>query len=207
MPVNYGVCGYGPQQMLLQLENSDFSEQTRLGHPVLIYLCIPHHLNRLIGSMKVTALWGENMPYYFIKPDGEFVHNGSFTTGRPLLSSIYKLLAGTHFGQYMIRHDIDLPFTFSDKEYTLFSKVLERSQKAFSRKFKSEDFYVVLYPSPDNIDRLLPFLQKSGIKYLDYRGHQELLTEEYSLADNHPKPQAYAKLAKMIAADIKTCKQ
>jgi len=206
-PVNFGVCGYGPQQMLLQLENDGISGRGKGGKAVLIYLCIGHHINRAVGSMRIICNWGnDNLPCYALSPAGELSYKGNFLNGRPFLSAVYLRLGKTHLGQYLLQKNLDIPFWFTDKQYALFAKLIDESRKVFYEKFKSDDFYVVLFPSRESTDRLVPFLQKAGIKYIDYRTHREFLTDEYLMKDHHPNPAAYKKLAAMITGDLEKLK-
>jgi hypothetical protein len=52
-PYNYGGIGYGPQQMLAKLQEGGIQQEVAEHQGVLVYLLIPDHVNRAIGTMQV----------------------------------------------------------------------------------------------------------------------------------------------------------
>ncbi|MBX7256161.1 MAG: hypothetical protein K1Y02_07340, partial [Candidatus Hydrogenedentes bacterium] len=103
---------------------------------------------------------------------------------------------------------IDFPFRVTDSQIDLTVRLILESQHTSAQRFNSRDFYVVLWPEHPSggIDsrRLIPFLERSGIRYLDYtqipEGHAPGALTPY---DRHPTAQLHEAVAKRIVEDLK----
>ena len=204
MPYNYGFHGYGPHHMLAKLIAVNLETEIQEKTGILIYLYLPDHINRVIGSMHVYNTWGKSCPYYTIDAQNNLIRKESFFYGRPYISMFYDLLGRSNFIKYF---KINFPLRLSDRHYRLTTKVIEESRKEFQKQFENDHFYVVLYPSEvktrENARRIIPYFEKANIKYLDYTDLFDPGSEEFTIkSDGHPTPKAYEILAKKLSQDV-----
>ena len=201
---NYGFEGYGTQNMLARLKETDIgSEIGEKGKPVAVYVFIEDHVRRAIGQMSWTGAGAgtELLPYYFARGGAEdLARQGSFKTGRPFATALFKLFAKSS----LVRHfNIDYPPRATDADIGLVARMIEESRESFKAKFGSDEFYVLFFPENygDYVARLIPFLKAAGVRYLDYH-KLDLAKEvrgEVELGNGHPTPRSYQVVAGRIA--------
>ncbi|MCB4790822.1 MAG: hypothetical protein LHV68_02940 [Elusimicrobia bacterium] len=194
-PYNYAVCGGGPHYMLAKLNQPGITEEVQKGgKKLLIYLFVEDHINRVSGK----TIFGCDGPYFYLDSENKLRQKGLLSTARFWKYHTYKVLKTSPFGiyieKYAARH-------IDQKDIELTFRVIEESKKTFKRKFKSDDFYVVIYPpgSPE----IISYFKKSGIKYLVYENKSDFLSPKYAQPDGHPTAQANKGLAEMIFKDLK----
>ncbi|MFI5350893.1 MAG: hypothetical protein ACHQ2Z_15200, partial [Elusimicrobiota bacterium] len=166
---NYALLGYGPQNMLARLKETDIrSEIPETGKAVAVYVFIDDHVRRAIGSMTWTATSQFDLPYYFARsPSGDLTRRGTFDTGRPVVTALYRLAAKSA----VVRHfAVEFPPETTDAHLELTARMIAESRDAFKEKFGSDEFYVLFFPEvPDTVDsRLAPMLRARGIRSLEY---------------------------------------
>jgi hypothetical protein len=199
-PYNYGFSGYGPQAMLAKLQSEEITKEISERQGILIYTFINNHINRAIGDMIVHNTWGHNMPYYATDRDGNIFRKGSFTSGRPVLSLLYGLLSKSNIVQYS---QLNFPTKISENHVRFFIKIFEESREIFYKKFNSDKFYVVLYPSKILHEKVIPLLKEKHFKYLNYTNLLNIEEEKFHISgDGHPTKSAHKIVAFKIAEDI-----
>lgn len=57
----------------------------------VVYVFIPRHVRRAIGSMRVASGWGSRFPNCVPQEDDELLRDRDFTSGRPWRSRWYRL--------------------------------------------------------------------------------------------------------------------
>jgi uncharacterized membrane protein YobD (UPF0266 family) len=197
---NYGVPGYGPQGMLAILQDRDITKEIPEKNGLLIYLFIDHHINRAIGDMYVYNAWGKRMPYYIIDSNNTIQRQGNFKSNRLITSSIYALFGKSQIVKYF---HVNLPNNINDNHIILSSKIIEESRNIFRNKFHSDEFYVLFYPGKKIHKRMIPYLERARIRYLDYSNLANLKESEFSIkGDGHPTPKANLIIAKKLLDDI-----
>ena len=199
-PYNYGVMGYGPQQMLAQLQEGSIKREIGEKEGILIYVFIDDHINRLIGSRYVVQTWGKHMPYFYLDSNGNLQRKGSFASGRPGLTLLFWFLQrsaiATHF-------QIGMVDPIGADELNLMTKVLVESREAFSRLFSTDRFYVLIYPGSRRGKRLMPYFDKSQIRCMDYSNLFDPTDEDLHIeGDPHPTPKAYRLVAEQLTQDL-----
>ena len=204
---NYGVGAYGPQQMLSKLLRGDLKREIPQKTGMLIFTYIDGHIKRVIGSSILSTTWGKDFPNYELK-GGTLIRKGSFTSGRPLLSMIYKLYSNSQVVKFF---KLELP-RINENHIKLTAKIFEESKNLFKEQFNSDDFYVLIYPLNSSHTRILvKYLTKFNVKYLDY---SRLFIEEPAFRnyfpsqlyfienDDHPKPILHKWISEKIVKDL-----
>jgi hypothetical protein len=204
MPYNYAFGGYGTQQMLPKLQSDALPDEIKEAEGVAVYVYIAWHVVRTAGFMSVYNGWGRNMPYYFIDADGKLKRDGSFTTGRPVRSFIFRLLGISRMAKYL---KMDIPPKITDEHINLTFLLIKESAAVFKQKFKGSRFCVLFHPMhTGDTKKLKELLTKEGIHYFEYPG---LFAEEEKTGyknvikgEGHPSAYANRVLGERLAQDI-----
>ncbi len=196
-PYNYAYSGYGPQHMLVRLQDSGFSGEIKQKNGIMIYS--PAHVSRAIGSYKVSTAWGRNFPYFYLDRHGDLRREGDFQSGRPVRSQIYELLSKIKFIDIFLRR-YDIPHNFSENDLDTTAKIIERSFELFNRAFPDSSVYFMLLPGVDDSDQeVARRLKDLGIQILDFSDRKEFSNEGYVIPkDGHPTALWNKELADLI---------
>jgi hypothetical protein len=201
-PYNYGFSGYGPQQMLAKLQSEHLNQEIKEKEGLVIYTFIDDHVPRSIGSMAVYNQWGRLMPFYTLDANNNLVRQGNFTSGRPLLSALYIILGKSQTAKYF---NINLPPGLYEHHFALTAKIIETARDTFVEKFGHDNFYVLFFPDvSERANRIIPYLEKAGIKYLDYSTlYDHSRSDLWIKGDAHPTAQGYKSVATTLVKDLK----
>jgi hypothetical protein len=207
---NYAVHGYGPSQMLAQLESGALPGQVVSQHGGALYIMIPEHVSRVTGDTR--AFWAYRGPHYETDGENGVVRSGSFTSGRPLTTAVYRgFLALRQQSSFLTLINLELPPRISEKALELTARVLIRSKQLYEAQFDG-DFAVVLHPSwnlghePSAWARrwLLSRLRVAGVEVLDHSRPGPMSDDEkiHPTCDPHPNAALNEGLAAAIARDL-----
>ena len=165
--LNYGIGGAGPQQMLVQLQRRNFSTEGVLHNGALaIYVFLDDHIRRAIGSMQVVTSFGRDFPYFRIDSHRALIHDGTFTTGRPLRSIAYRTANNSHIVRYALGRGWDWPPSVSSSDYDLTASVVAGARAEFLRRFPGGRFVTVIYPGSDR--GILDWLRRHDVEVVDF---------------------------------------
>jgi hypothetical protein len=197
--LNYGFCGYGPQQMLAMLEDGRLDAVVHDRDVIAIYMYIDAHVSRAVGSMVVTTTWGTDMPYYVMAGQNGLEHHGSFRSGRPVTNCFYALATRyrtfSHLGY-------DLPLR-RESHFELTARIVEQAAAQLRERAASSRFYVILHPHVLTRDELVPHFDGSNVQVLDYLGLYDRKDEDFMIANDwHPTPLAYRTIAAALVRDL-----
>ncbi len=196
---NYGFHGLGPFDILAKIENINFHKEVKEKNGILIYTYIDGHIHRTVGSMVVMG-WMSDGVYYQHNHKG-LVRCGSFETGRPILTAIYKTLNKSEILKVL---KINFPITFKDRHIILVAETIAKMQKEFKKKYPYSSFYVLIYPGSRHGNKLMEYLDEQNILYLNYTKLFNASEPRYYLAeeDLHPSPLAYQTISEKIIEDL-----
>jgi hypothetical protein len=203
-PYNYGVSGYGPNQMLAQLQNRDLTKEMPEPQGIAIYTFIDDHIYRALRGARVSPPWGVHTPLYILDSQDRLVLQERATFGSRLGSLLFWGLGHSQILTYF--HIMPPPMPRIKAEHMrLTARVIEESRKAFHQQFPRGEFYVLLYPGVRRGKDLLPYLAQAGIPYLDYSHlidwpHPELTLAEPTM---HPAAQGHKRVAAQLAHDLR----
>lgn len=201
-PYNYGLSGYGPQQMLAKLQSDDLAREVPQKEGLALYIFIDGHVERTLGSMYVYNAWGDQMPYYTLDWQGNLVRRGNFTTGRPLVSALYAALGQSELARY---YRVNIPPKLQERHYAFAARVIAEARNTFRAKYHSDAFYVVIYPDEgDYFEDLEPHFKQFGLNILNYDERMKLNPAEgLAIAgDGHPTGKAHQIVAQWIVEDL-----
>lgn len=205
-PYNYGVPGYGPQQMLVKLRRGDLGDIESNGETILVYGFMPDHIRRVMGSMRKVSIFARHFPCFELDENDELVLRGSFAEARPRRARMYNLLVDEAVMKYS---GIDIPVFVGNDDIELTARIVEAARDEFVARFQSERFYVLLWPVPaherDLVDRFAARLGKSGVRVLDYSDLVDMADARYvfdRVYDGHPTPETHAVVADALARDL-----
>ncbi len=200
---NYGLGGYGTHQMLTQLEQQNFTKEINKTGGKAIYIFIPDHIRRTIGDMYWSYRYQWKQPYYKLNKNNELQRKGSFKTGRPITTKIYKTLRKSNIIKY---YNINLPPKRKTHTYLTY-KIIEKSKEIYEEKFNGT-FYVLIHPlitEKKESKELKKLLTENNINILEYNLPTKNYYEEYRISgDGHPNAKLNKKLAQKIAKTINT---
>ena len=201
-PYNYGLSGYGPQQMLARLQSDNLRHEIPEKEGIAIYTFIDGHVERALGSMYVYNAWGDQMPYYALDWQGNLVRRGNFTTGRPLVSTLYSLLGQSEIARY---YNVNIPPKLRDRHYAFAARVIAEARDTFKAKYHSDNFYILIYPDEgDYFEDLQSHFETFGLRILNYDERMKLNPDE-GLAipgDGHPTGRAHQIVAGWVVEDL-----
>lgn len=196
-PYTYAISGRGPQHLLTTLHTTDLKAQITEPNGRLIYLFIDDHLPRLIGSRRLIKMWAEHFPYLFIE-NGQLQANGTFTTGRPLTTSFYRIISQSAFIDLF---DIDIPFRISESHLRLAAAVLEKAKEEFLWQYPKGEFLVVIGPNSTLAARLSAHLTSANVPFVDYSKLLDMEQPEFKIyrTERHPNGLYYQRIAQELA--------
>lgn len=140
------------------------------------------------------------MPHYVIDADGRLVRRGNFTTGRPLVAFMYTLLGRSAICRWA---GLELPRRATRQHVLLTCRIIEEAQREFERRFRSNGFFVMLYPGCRTTRLVRPILEQAGVRCVDYSALAQYNRAPYIIpGDGHPAGLAYRELAARLARDI-----
>jgi hypothetical protein len=206
-PYNYGVIGYGPQHVLIKLEDSSLRREIEENEGILVYTYLHDHVYRVIGTVNHH---GKERPYYVLDSNGDLQRKGNMVSGRPGLALWYWFIGKSQMAQFF-----QLGFDSRIEEYDIkrTAKIIIEARNAFSRFFSRSEFYVLLYPNPASRsagslavrEKLLMHLEDANVNYLDYSELFDPSDPSQGLrieGDPHPTPKAYRLVAERLANDL-----
>jgi hypothetical protein len=200
---NYGYSGYGPQQAVALLEDDALATSVTPETGTAIYIFLPGHVRRAIGSMRMWVEWGRHFPCYR-RDDGGVTLEGSFVNVRPWRSRMYDVLGRSQTLRYA---QVDWPLRVRDDDCDLAAGILGAARNAFEARYSDGTFLVVLFPDLPNNEfppaRIIPFLEQRGVPYLDLSNAVDMSSSGMTIpGDGHPTALGYAAVADALAPKL-----
>jgi hypothetical protein len=200
MPYNYGFHGYGPQQLLAELESDELRAEVTEGEGSLVYLFIDAHVNRAIGSMVVYTGWADAAPHYVLDGGGRPVRRGNFTTGRAPTALLYSIVGRSQVLKYF---RLDVPFVITGRHMEFTARIFARASSLFQEQFGRGRFIVVIFPGSAHAARLARELRRVGVDRLDYSQLLDFEDAAHHIRhDYHPSARTYRLIADQLVQDL-----
>lgn len=193
--LNFGFHGYGPHQMLANLESGRIARLCPQPPRLVIFQMIPDHINRVMGWVPYNLHaprygWREGRIERLGHLDDHFLMRKSRAA---LLKSnlIQKLFA---------------PYLIPKSAVELTAGIVAQSATEVNRQFPGCEFHVLYWNSQRNAKTsdLQQAMQRYGLKvHLVEQLDPELAERRFRIpGDGHPTAEAYARLAQGVATAI-----
>ena len=144
---NFGFPGYGPHQMLANLQSGRVDRIVRCSPGYFVYLCIPDHAARVAGHDS----WDTHGPRFRLLPDGSVVQQGHFDDPDPaaggwLAAHLQMALADSLIWQKFFGR----PYRIDAPDIALLDGVIRQSARVAHERFPGSVFRVILWDGGDN---------------------------------------------------------
>jgi len=204
---NCGVEGYGPQNMLYELEKGSLRKEVPQEEGIFVYSFMDDHARRAIGTMKLHFWWTHELPYYDYV-DGRLKYMGRFEDARPRYNWFLGCMKECATWKYF---QLDWPPVILNSHLKVTADLINQSAYVARQQFPKSQFCVQFLPLLcfNYKDRLRPMLdesihiidnnkvnaRKKEICYSDFHynrdGHEliaRLLLEKLPLPSNNTAP-------------------
>ena len=194
---NFGFSGYGPHQMLANLESERVETICESPPRVVIYQMIPSHVRRVTGWVPFQ----KHGPRYLLR-GGRVERAGNLDDSR-WLPLVQKILWKSR-----VYHHLVSPLLITEAEIQLTVAILDQARREVSQRFPGASFHVLLWTRSDTpyAGRVRAALEATDLKlHLVTEQIPELRTKtpEYFIpGDGHPNGRAYSRLAEMVCEEI-----
>jgi len=134
--------------------------------------------------------------------DGTLIRKGNFETGRPVITTIYKIIDKSRILKIL---GISIPPRIGNSDIKLASEAIQQMKIAFNEKYPNGEFYALIYPGSIFAKEIIAHLNRLGVRYLNY-SHLFIRNDpNYCLAreDLHPSALAYKTIAQTIVKDLR----
>lgn len=211
---NYGVSGYGPQQMWLQICKKGALKEFSGRRGVAVYSFIDHHLERLAGTPSVLSAWAYPLPW-LETDNGRVVYRGTFWDRSPVQDFYFHHVRRSHLARFI---ECRLPTRALAKEQqdavlNLLVRLLVECGQAAREQAPGLTFCCVVLPTCGGTVReaLRRQLETAGVPVFDYEHLFEeagLPEEELFFYDSpsgergHFKATGYDLIARRLTRDI-----
>ena len=212
---NFGFLGYGPHQMLVQLQQGLVDAAIECKPEFAIYQALPGHVSRAAG----LEAWDQFGPKYVTEEDGSVVWKGRFDEEKP--HNLLGWLRVLHRDlpkdakRYLEKSAVYRALLFmhrpvNDDDIDLFLRIVDRSRQIIESRYTGASFHVVFWDfsgdSPVESKIIEGLKQKRIPIHListilpEYRGHEERFKIHH--ADGHPNSLAHDLLADYVSRVI-----
>lgn len=197
--VNYGVPGYGTQQMLALLESGILPSQTGGSVRLGVYLYLPEiHEARVVGDMDVVNGFAADFPYYYMDQNGSPVRAGSFVSGRPWSTLLYSVLGKSNTVSLL---GLNFPRR-SSRHFQLTAATICRARDLFQKQFPGSKLLVVRYPLPSH-SSTVEICRSSNVSIIELPAEFDPGADvNVHRGDGHPTPTANRFVAERIAEAV-----
>jgi hypothetical protein len=205
---NLGRVGGSVVDSITTLQNTNMWKGIAPSQGILLFYHAQHtHIPRFLGSMSIIGAWKGQAA--FLKESSE---SGDFSFG-----GVYyrDKLAWTWLSEWAVKSELLKMVGFdwppqTDSALDSYARALVFLRKEY-RRLTSQDNPMVVYLAPGDKEscKIIPFLEKYEIYYLDYTSWHPA---EYAMApltiqyDGHPTEEFNKILAKKLTQDLKSQK-
>jgi hypothetical protein len=200
---NYGVYGYGPHQMLALLESERLLQEVKSSKGLAFYIYMWRHIQRSIGSTTEPQY---GAPFYYLDNTGTLQRKGSFISGRPVKTKIYRIfLKVKDKSNFLKLIGLHFPIKISDKDIRLTYEIIAHSKKRYEEQFNGT-FYVLIHPSymDENAEKLISLLETNNVDVLNYHIENYQVRRQYVIpGDGHPNAKLNIFLSEKLINEFK----
>jgi hypothetical protein len=204
---NFGFHGYGPNQMLAEIESGRVLELVDGVPQYAIYQALPDHVARVAGKIP----YGRHSPRYRLGPDGSARLNGHFDDGQKVPSAFVERIK-KNLEKSAIYRRIELLEPGTDQEdVRLYLAVVKRSRDLLVTQYPGIKFKVILWRNfpyeqklYDELETGFARMNIAVYKIDDMLPNYRKTPEEYWLSkdDAHPNAIANRQIANYLVSKV-----
>lgn len=193
---NYGYMGYGPQQFYLQLDQDPLFEDVKQPVKLVVYTFMPHHIERLIGRMRLAATWCADAPC-LVERDGKIKYLGSFHNSGLWRQRFYEFAERLSLLKLF---PVNFPLQITPEHEAFTARVLAAAGEKVKRRFPEARFVILMYPRTHGMETAAAF-RAAGLEVVSLDGIPPGLGDapEYNFRDMHPNARSYAIVGEKFA--------
>lgn len=203
---NYGLSGWGPNNLLALSEEPEFFADVsrRLQKNIGVYLFIDHHINRWIGSLDVYRMlpvWPSYLPRYEMS-QGQMVHAGMMSDS---ILGWHGLMEVLRRSSLLAALNISFPLRLREDHIRGYIQALLQIRDNLRRTLDNFELIVMMYPGSSMAGSVSESFMANGLPVVDYSSVDlnRYLTKPAKLPDGHPSPAAYEFLGRQLVQDLK----
>ncbi len=178
---NYGIFGYGPNNILAMFRKRNISAEVKQSKGIALYFFIEDHINRVKGRES----WSGSSPYFTLDKAGMPKSSGSFDSEKPLSSLARKVFYYLRFRLYLLRVLNLYPDRITDADLSLTVAIIREIDNEYQKQFDG-DFVVVMHPvsSQRYYVKIMRMLKEQGVTVIspDYMAEEDDIIP----MDGHP---------------------
>ncbi|SKA30211.1 hypothetical protein SAMN02745126_04908 [Enhydrobacter aerosaccus] len=203
---NFAFSGYGPHQMLANLDSGRVDRIVNCMPKYFYYLAIPDHAARVAGIYS----WDRHGPRYELAPDGSVVQRGHFDDPEPQAAKsavgwVEELLSASTIGRRLLAR----PAPPEPVDLSLLVGVVTQAARQARDRFPDSVFEVILWDvgDPAQVQAIEQGFRQAGLHVRlmtslvpDFRQHPE----DYVLSehDRHPNKAFHRLIGEQIAREV-----
>jgi len=207
---NFGFHGYGPHQMLAELQSGRSEDRAGCRPTHVIYQALVWHAMRSNGRSS----WDTNGPYYVLDHQGRPRRLGSFLDqdlGRPPAWILRRLERSQIYLRHFAKYVDPYQFPLGRDDMRLMIAIVVESADEIARRFPGAEFHVLIwnFDEPPYLQMLVEGLAGRGITVElvsdaipDYRTVPESTYRLDPLYDRHPTALAHDRIADYVVREI-----
>jgi hypothetical protein len=205
---NFGFHGYGPHQMLAEIQKGLVNQIVDCQPDYAIYQALPHHVARVAGKVS----FGKHAPRYQLDPDGTVSFGGHFDDEKEISSllgdELRWQLGKSAIYRMLERQDRDV----SEEDIRLLLSIVRRSNDLLAVDYPGIKFHVILWDRGGKNENTIYRKLQDGFSQMNIPIHlvEDILpgytldSSKYwlSTSDKHPNALADRILASYVLAKI-----
>lgn len=199
---NYACGGWGPSQMLDILETRKLRAEVLPIKGQAVFLFLPGHPRRVIGSWQVVHGWGGRLSRYKLKQNHPVYLGSLGETQNPM-----EFMACHTLGRLGLLRHVEVPRTLSLLDSELTASIISESQELLNRQFGACPLTVVFWSSkqtaPQEIRQVEAFLRARKIRTIHLGDLVSLDTIPIIAGDGHPNEAGHAKMATALSSALR----
>ncbi len=147
---NFGFLGYGPHQMLAQLQQGLVDSAIHCRPAYAIYLGLPDHVSRAAG----LETWDQFGPKFVVGKDGAVIWKGRFDSETPpslfgQLRRIHQILP-SQAKRYLEKSALYQGLLYmhrpiNDQDIDLFLRIVDLSRKIVESRYQGAEFHIIFW--------------------------------------------------------------
>jgi hypothetical protein len=193
---NMGYLSYSPLHALARLQHESPESHIKERNGVGVFTYINDHIDRVIPATRWIELTKGKFPFL---NEANLQTEGLFCEQKRLYSDI--VIEGQTSGIKQL-FKLGYPKHHTLKHYELVIGILKKTEEEYVKRFKNNNFYVMIFPGNPMPAELKKLLIDSRMKYFDYSGLTTIEDKMLSFDDAHPAPALYEMVGRKLQKDI-----